>query len=85
MATNNNWRKSTPAGYTRSANVAVDYDAGYHATYGRILSCDTCGSAVMEGSHQKHDKWHAELGDWRLSTKQQLDHVVTAVKPADLN
>jgi hypothetical protein len=55
------WNADVPLGYQRAANVVVNYDGGNHSLYGRLLNCDTCGTAVLESNVAVHDKWHAEL------------------------
>lgn len=56
-----NWRLKAPDGYQRAANVIIDYDGGNHSIYGRLLSCGTCGAAVMETAAMVHDNWHELL------------------------
>jgi hypothetical protein len=65
-----NWDNPVPAGYTRAANVVVKYDVGYHTFYGRLLTCDICGSVVAEPNHKMHDNWHEKL-DLRLADLNQ--------------
>jgi len=55
------WNEPVPPGYRKAANVIVEYDAGNHTFYGRLLSCDTCGSAVLETAFVVHDSWHAGI------------------------
>jgi hypothetical protein len=68
------WRTEVPPGYHRAANVVIDYDGGNHSLYGRLLSCDACGSVVLETAFVVHDNFHAEL-------KKEIARLSTASDP----
>ena len=56
------WREEKPRipdGYDFAARVTTRFDGGSHPLKGDLWKCGRCGSAVVPGSYDGHDRDHA--------------------------
>ncbi|MCW2929995.1 MAG: hypothetical protein JWM19_957 [Actinomycetia bacterium] len=50
-----------PEGYRFAARVTAGFDGGNHEVQGDLWSCKACGSVILPGDRELHDKRDAEI------------------------